>query len=80
VHLGAKGGTGLGVVKVGEEGIVLAIVDASGVKAFGEDAGKSGLADAERAFNDDKAGRLGSALRGASAFGGGRVVAGHRFV
>jgi hypothetical protein len=80
VHLSAKSGARLGFVKVGKEGIVFAIVDAAGVEAFGEDAGERGFADAERAFNNDEAGRLGSALRGASAFGGGRVVAGHRFV
>src|SRR6266436_5812114 len=65
VHLGAKGGAGLGFVKVGEKRIVLAIVDATGVEAFGEDAGEGGFADAERAFNNDEAGRLGWAhLRG----------------
>ncbi len=80
VHLSAKSGARLGFVKVGEEGIVFAIVDAAGVETFGEDAGEGGFADAKRAFNDDEAGRLGSALRSASAFGGGRVVAGHRFV
>jgi hypothetical protein len=77
VHLGAKGGAGFGVVEVGEEGIVLAIVDSSGVEAFGKDAGQSGFADAERAFDDDEAGSLKSALRSASALGGGGVVAGH---
>jgi hypothetical protein len=77
VHLGAEGGAGLGVVEVGEEGIVLAIVDAAGVEAFGEDAREGGFADTERAFNNDETGRLGTALRGASALGGGRVVAGH---
>jgi len=50
------------------------------MEAFGKDAGEGGFADAERAFNNNEAGRLGSALRSASAFGGGRVVAGHRFV
>src|SRR5216683_1475595 len=80
IHLGAKSGAGLGFVEVGEEGIVLAVVDAAGVEAFGKDAGESSFADAQRAFNDDEAGRLGTALRGASALGGGRVVAGHRFV
>ena len=80
VHLRTESGAGLGVVKVGEKGIVLAIVDAASVEAFGEDAGEGGFADAQRAFNDDEAGRLGSALRSASAFGGGGVVAGHRFV
>ncbi len=80
VHLSAKSGAGLGFVEVGEEGIVLAVVDAAGMEAFGKDAGEGGFADAERAFNNNEAGRLGSALRSASAFGGGRVVAGHRFV
>jgi len=80
VHLGAKSGARLGFVKVSKEGIVFAIVDAAGVEAFSKDAGESGFADAQRAFNYDEAGRLGSALRSASAFGGGRVVAGHRFV
>ncbi len=79
VHLSAESGAGLGFVEIGEERIVFAIVDAAGVETFGEDAGKGGLADAQGAFNDDKAGRLGAALRGASALGGGRVVAGHRF-
>ena len=80
MHLGAESGAGLGFVKVGEEGIVLAIVDAPGVESFGKDAGESGFADAKRALNDDKAGSLGTALRHASALSGGRVVAGHRFV
>jgi len=80
VHLGAKGGAGLGVVEVGEEGIVLAIVDAAGMQALGEDAGESGFADAQRAFNDDEARKLRTALRNASALGGGRVVARHCFV
>ncbi len=80
VRLGAEGRAGLGFVEVGEERIVFAIVDAAGVEAFGEDAGESGFADAERALYDDEAGRLRTALRNASALGGGRVVAGHRFV
>ena len=80
VHLGAKGGAGLGVVEIGEEGIVLAIVDAAGMQALGEDAGESGFADAQRAFNNDEAGRLWTTLGMASALGGGRVVAGHGFV
>jgi hypothetical protein len=79
MHLGAKGGARLGVVEVGQEGIVVAIVDTAGVEALGEDAGEGGFADAQGAFNDDEAGRLGSALRSAGAFGGGGVVAGHRF-
>ncbi len=80
VHLGAKSGARLGFVEVGEEGIVLVIVDATGVQAFGKDTGEGGFADAERAFDNNEARRLGSALRSARAFGGGRVVAGHRFV
>jgi len=80
VHLCAKGGAGLGVVEIGEEGIVLAIVDAAGMEALGEDAGESGFADAQRAFNNDEARRLRTALRKTSALGGGRVVAEHRFV
>ena len=80
VHLGTKSGARLGFVEVGEERVVFAIVNAASVEALGEDAGESGFADAQRAFNDDKAGRLGSALRSASALGGGGVVAGHRFV
>jgi hypothetical protein len=80
VHLGAKSGPGLGLVEVGKEGIILAIVDAASVEAFGKDARKSGFADAQGSFNDDKSGRLWTALWNASAFGGGRVVAGHRFV
>jgi len=80
VHLSAKSGAGLGFVEVGEEGIVLAIVDAAGVEAFGKDACESRFANAEWTFNDDETGRLGTALWNASALGGGRVVAGHRFV
>ncbi len=80
IHLGAESGTGLSFVKVGEEGIVLAIVNAAGVEAFSKDSGQSGFTDAKRALNDDKAGSLGTTLRDASALGGGRVVAGHRFV
>src|ERR1700682_6406060 len=80
VHLCAMGRAGLGVVEIGEEGIVLAIVNAAGMQALGQDAGKSGFTDAQRAFNNDEAGKLRTALRMASALGGGRVVAGHRFV
>src|SRR5712664_846525 len=80
VHLGAEGRAGFGFVEIGEEGIVLAIVDAAGMQALGEDAGESGFADAQRAFNNDETGKLRTALRKASALGGGRVVAGHRFV
>src|SRR6202158_3555362 len=79
VHLGAKGGAGFCCIEVGEEGIVLAIVNAAGMQALGEDAGKSGFADAQGAFNNDEAGKLRAALRNASALGGGGVVAGHGF-
>src|SRR6266849_2148797 len=78
VHLGAEGGAGLGVVEIGKERIVLAIVDAAGVEAFGEDLGEGGCADAKRAFDDDEAGRLRTSLRSASALGCGRVVGRHR--
>src|SRR6266571_1528589 len=78
VHLGAEGGAGFYIVEIGEEGIVLAIVDAAGVEAFGEDSGEGGFADAQRAFNDDETGKLRAALRNASALRGGGVVAGHR--
>src|SRR5258708_7676590 len=80
VHLCAKSGAGFGFVEIGEEGIVLAIVDAAGMEALRENLGKSSLTDAQGAFNDDEAGRLRAALRKASALGGGGVVTGHRFV
>src|SRR6266567_7448369 len=77
VHLGAEGGAGFCVVEIGEEGIVLAIIDAAGVEALSEDSGEGGFADAQRAFNDDETGKLRAALRNASALRGGGVVAGH---
>jgi len=80
VHLRAKSAAWLGFVEIGEEGIVFAIVDAAGVEAFGKDAGESGFADAQGAFNDHEAGRLETALRNASALGCGGIVARHRFV
>src|SRR5260370_161447 len=80
VHLCAKGRAEFGFVEIGEEGIVLAIVDAAGMQTCGKDSGKSGFSDAQRTFNDDEAGRLRTALRKASALGGGGVVAGHLFV
>ena len=80
VHLRAKSAAWLGFVEIGEEGIVLAIVDAAGVEAFGKDAGERGFADAQGAFNDDEARSLETALRNASALGCGGIVAGHRFV
>ncbi len=42
-------------IEVGEEGIVFAVVDAARMKAFSEDAGEGGLADAQGTFNDNKA-------------------------
>jgi hypothetical protein len=79
VHLGAEGRAGFYFVEIGEEGIVFAIVNAAGVQAFGEDFGESGFADAQRAFDDDEAGRLRAALGSASALGCRGVVGGHRF-
>ncbi len=46
VHLRAESCAGLFLVEIGEEGIVLAIVDAAGMKAFGEDARQGSFADA----------------------------------
>src|SRR6267143_1547352 len=69
----------LGVVEIGEKGIVLAIVDAAGMEAFGEDLGESGFTHAQRAFDDDEAGSLRTSLRSASALGCGRVVGRHRW-
>src|SRR5216684_4308358 len=80
VHLGAEGGAGFCIVEIGEEGIVLAIIDAAGVEALREDSGERGFADAQRAFNDDETGKLRAALRNASALRGGGVVAGHRWM
>ena len=80
VHLGAEGGAGFCAVEIGEKGIVLAIIDAAGVQALGEDSGEGGFADAQRAFNDDETGKLRAALRNASALRGGGVVAGHRWM
>jgi hypothetical protein len=48
------------------------------MKTLGEDAGESAFADPQRAFNDDETGRLGAALRDASALGSGGIVARHR--
>jgi hypothetical protein len=80
VHLGAEGGAGFFLVEVGEEGIVFAVVDAAGVETFGEDFGEGGLADAKRAFDDDKAGGLRAALWFRSALSRGGIVGRHRFV
>src|SRR5216683_3740549 len=48
VHLRAEGGAGFCIVEIGEKGIVLAIIDAAGVEAFGEDSGEGGFGDAQR--------------------------------
>src|SRR6266705_824302 len=80
VHLGAEGGAGFCIVEIGEEGIVLAIIDAAGVETLREDSGEGGFADAQRAFNDDETRKLRAALRNASALRGGGVVAGHRWM
>jgi hypothetical protein len=48
------------------------------VKAFSEDSGKCGFADAKRAFDDDEARGLGAALRNPSALGGGGFVGRHQ--
>ncbi len=74
IHLRAQGGAGLFFVEVGEEGVVLAVVDAAGMQALGEDFGEGAFADAQRAFDDDKAGSLRTSLRGEGALGGGGFV------
>ncbi len=78
IHLGAKSSPGLGLIEIGKERVVFAIVDAAGVEAFGKDAGEGAFADAQRAFDDDETRSLGAALRNASALGGGGIVARHR--
>ena len=55
IHLGAKRGAWFLVVEVGQKGIVLAIEDAARVEPFREDSRESGLADADRPFDDDVA-------------------------
>ena len=58
IHLGAEGGAGFFVVEIGEEGIVVGVEDAAGVQLFGQDFGQRGFSDANRAFDDDVAGRF----------------------
>src|SRR5713101_4486417 len=77
IHLRAQRGAGLFFVEVGEEGVVLAVVDAAGMQALGEDFGEGAFADAQRAFDDDEAGSLRSSLRGEGALGGGGFVGRH---
>jgi hypothetical protein len=74
IHLGAEGGAGFFIVEIGEEWVVFAVVDAARVQALGEHFGERGFADAERALDDDEAGRLRPACRNRSAFGGRRFV------
>ena len=71
VHLSAKRGARFFVVKIGEEGIVFAVVNAAGVEAFREDAGERGFADAEGAFDGDEARSLGAPPGDGCAFGRG---------
>jgi len=56
--LRAKRGARFFVVKVGQKGIVFAIVNAAGVEAFGKDAGKGRFADPQRAFDGNETGSL----------------------
>src|SRR5579863_1440064 len=58
IHLSAEGRARFLVVEIGEEWIFFAIEDAAGVKAFGQDRGQRGLADADRPFDNDMPGRL----------------------
>jgi hypothetical protein len=78
--LGAEGGAGFFFVEVGQEGIVFAIVDAASVEPLGQDFGESGFTDAERAFDDNEAGRLRAALGLRGALGCGGFVGRHWFV
>ena len=71
VHLRAKGGAGFFVVKIGKEGIVFAIVNATRVEALSQDASQCGFADAKRAFDGDEARSLGAPLGDGCAFGRG---------
>src|SRR5262249_50017514 len=71
VHLRAKRRAGFFLVKIGEEGIVFAVVDAAGVEAFGEDAGQRGFAYAEWTFDGDEARSLRARLGDGCAFGRG---------
>jgi hypothetical protein len=51
IKLSAKCGTGLFLVKIGEEWIVFGIEYAPCVQAVGQDAGQCGFADANRTFD-----------------------------
>src|SRR5262249_41864821 len=58
MHLRLESGAGLFVVELGEKGIFFAIEDAPRMHLFGEDAGESGFADANRPFYHDIPRRL----------------------
>src|SRR5260370_563698 len=77
IHLGAQSRGGLFLVKVGEEGIVFAVVDAAGVQPLGKDLGQRAFAHAQRALDDDEAGRVRSPRGDGSALGGGRFGGRH---
>jgi len=77
VHLRAKSGAGFGLIEISEKGIVFAVEYAARVEAFAKNSCQGGFADANGTFQDDKAGSLRAAMRGASAFGGGRIRTGH---
>jgi len=68
--LSAEGGSGEAGIKIGEKGIVFAIVNAARVEAFGKEAGERSFANAERSFNNDKSRWLWATLRDACAFRG----------
>jgi len=71
VHLRAQRRAGFFVVKIGEKGIVFAIVDAASVKAFSKDAGQRGFAYPKWAFDGNEARSLGTPLGDGCAFGRG---------
>jgi len=45
IELSVKGGTGFFGIEIGEEGVVLAVINTSSMETLGEDAGEGGLAD-----------------------------------
>jgi hypothetical protein len=77
VHLGTKGGPGFFLVEIGQKGIVFAIVNASGVQAFGKHFRQGRFAYAKGTFDDDETWRLWTALWNRGAFGGRGFVGGH---
>jgi len=78
VHLRPERRTRLFAVEIGEKRIVLAIEDAAGMEAFGEDARKRGFAYPQRPFDDNEARRLRRSLGNASAPGAGGILVWHR--